>query len=356
MARTFVYVSCSQSEEILVFRLDAGMEVMRDAFRVKTGGAVMPLAVSPDRRFLYAFIRSRPYSLISYAIDSDAGGLELLSVVPVPESLAAIATDRSGRFLLGASYGGDIITVNPIGGEGFFQPDPVELIRPGRNPHFIQTDPSNRFAFVPNLGSDHICQFVFDAATGRLASNRPAVVPAPAGSGPRHLCFSPNNRFVYVLTELSGEVICYTLDAAAGILSEKRRVSIMPPDSPLPPGTYTPPANARVPGADPKIWAADIHITPDGNFLYASERTTSILACFSVDAATGTLTYSGSVETEKQPRSFSICPRGDFLAVAGEKSNQVSVYAIDRESGALALVCRIQAGSNPNWVEIVEFR
>ncbi len=356
MERTFIYVSNSISGDISIFRLDASRGALHEAARVKVGGTVMPMAISPDRRFLYASIRSQPFSVASFAIDSETGGLDLLSVAPAPETLTTITVDATGRFLFGASYGGNLICVNPIGRDGFFQPEPVALIRPGRNPHYIKADPSNRFVLVPNLGSDHVSQFVFDAATGSLAPNRPAVATAPATSGPRHLCYSPNNRLVYVLTELSGEVICYAMDAAIGTLAEKSRISIMPPGSAVKPGTYTPPNNAPVAGAEPKISAADIHITPDGRFLYASERATSTLACFSADTMTGTLTYRGSVETEKQPRGFNICPRGRFLVAAGEKSDHVSVYAIDRENGELRQTCRHQAGNSPNWIEIVEFR
>ncbi len=237
MGRTFVYVANSVSGDISVFRLDAAAGELRDVARVKAGGTVMPMAISPDRRFLYASLRNQPFSVASFAIDSETGGLEPLSVAPTPDSFTSIATDRSGRFLFGASYGGNLLAVHPIGPDGFFQPEPVTLIRPGRNPHFIQADPSNRFVFAPNLGSDHICQFVLDAATGVLSPNRPAVVPAPPVSGPRHLCFAPNNRFVYVLTELSGEVICYAMDAEQGTLAEKRRASIMPPGSKVKPGT-----------------------------------------------------------------------------------------------------------------------
>ena len=106
---------------------------------------------------------------------------------------------------------------------------------------------------------------------------------------------------------------------------------------------------------DNDIWAADLHLTPNGRFLYASERTTSTLGAFRVDGASGKLTYLGSTPTEKQPRGFAIDPSGRFVVVSGEKSDTLSSYAIDAESGALKPVGRYPTGKGANWVEIVAF-
>jgi 6-phosphogluconolactonase len=106
---------------------------------------------------------------------------------------------------------------------------------------------------------------------------------------------------------------------------------------------------------DNDIWAADIHLTPDERFLYISERTSSTLAGFRVDAATGKLAYLGSTPTEKQPRGFAIDPRGRFLVACGEQSPTISVYAIDQASGALRLLQKYPVGKGANWVEIVGF-
>jgi 6-phosphogluconolactonase len=169
--------------------------------KAQAGKTVMPMAVSPDRRFLYASIRSVPYSVASYSIDPDSGALSHLSTVPLPDNMAYIATDRTGRFLLSASYAGHKIGVNPIGLRGLVQADPVQVMITGRNAHAILADPSNRYVYVPNLGSDQVMQLVFDERTGILTPNKPGAVHTKVGAGPRHLDFSPNNRFVYVLNE-----------------------------------------------------------------------------------------------------------------------------------------------------------
>jgi 6-phosphogluconolactonase len=108
-------------------------------------------------------------------------------------------------------------------------------------------------------------------------------------------------------------------------------------------------------GFDGKPWAADIHLTPDGKFLYVSERTTSTLAAFSVDPKTGMLTSIDSYPTEKQPRSFNIDPSGRYLLSVGQLSNSMTSYAIDKATGKLTKLREYPVGKNPNWVEIVSF-
>ena len=103
----------------------------------------------------------------------------------------------------------------------------------------------------------------------------------------------------------------------------------------------TPGANQAPRNTDNDIWAADLHLTPNGRFLYASERTTSTLGAFRVDGTSGKLSYLGSTPTEKQPRGFAIDPTGRFVVVAGEKSDTLSSYAIDAENGALKLIGRL---------------
>jgi len=355
-AKTFVYVSCADDGEIAILEMNLENGDLRLIGKAKAGKIVMPMAVSPDRRFLYASIRSLPFSVASYAIDSNKGELTHLSTVPLPDNTAHISTDRTGRFLFAASYTGHKVSVNPIGWRGFVQPDPIQVMMTGRNAHAILPDPSNRFVYVPNLGSDQVMQLIFDEKSGILTPNKPPAVYTKLGAGPRHFDFSPNNRFVYVLNELNGTVNAYAFDNQTGLLSEIQSISALPPDSKLPPGlpgVGTGPTTKSIEREE--IKCADIHITPDGRFLYASERTTSTLAAFAVDSATGKLRYIKSFETEKQPRGFHIDPRGNFLIAAGQKTEHCSVHRINQATGELQRLKRYLLGKNPNWVEIVDF-
>ena len=357
LAATFVYVSNAEDGDIGAYRLlDSGE--LQAGPRAKAASIVMPMAVSPDKRFLYAASRSKPFSVHAYAIDRGTGALTLLATSPLAESFPYISVDRTGRYLFGAGYGAAVISVNAIGADGRVAAEPLQVIPVGRNAHSIRVDESNKFAFVPTLGSDQMFQFTFDAKSGRLASNTPAIYLMKAGTGPRHFVTSADNKFVYVLSELLATVTTFSLDPKTGLLTEVSTATGLPPDSKLGPGA--PRGAVGVAGAPPRntdndIWAADIHMTPNGKFLYITERTSHTLAGFSVDGASGKLTYLGSTPTERQPRGFAIDPKGRFLVASGEKSDTVSVYAIDQTSGALKLQNKFPTGKGSNWVEIVSF-
>ncbi len=357
LAATFVYVSNAEDGDIGAYRLLDSGELQAGA-RAKAASIVMPMAVSPDKRFLYAASRSKPFSVHAYSIDRGTGALTLLATSPLAESFPYISVDRTGRYLFGAGYGAAVISVNAIGADGRVAAEPLQVIPVGRNAHSIRVDESNKFAFVPTLGSDQMFQFTFDAKSGRLASNTPAIYLMKAGTGPRHFVTSADNKFVYVLSELLATVTTFSLDPKTGLLTEVSTATGLPPDSKLGPGA--PRGAVGVAGAPPRntdndIWAADIHITPNGKFLYITERTSHTLAGFSVDGASGKLTYLGSTPTERQPRGFAIDPKGRFLVASGEKSDTVSVYAIDQASGALKLQNKFPTGKGSNWVEIVSF-
>jgi 6-phosphogluconolactonase len=345
----FVYVSNADDGDIGMYTLQSDGS-LKPGERFKVDKAVMPMTVSPDKRYLVAAVRSKPYSAHTYTIDRGTGALKLVGTGPLAESLPYIVFDRSGRFLLGASYGANLVSVNPVGADGRVGA-PTQVIPTARNAHAIRTDTSNRFAFVPHLGTDQVFQFVFDAKSGRLSANTPPVLQLKQGSGPRHLITSPDNRFVYLLNELTATVSTLALDANTGLLSEASSASALPADTKLVPGAPRPTPGRNV---DNDIWASDLHLTPDGRFLYAAERTSSTLNALSVDGTTGKLTYLGSTPTEKQPRGFSIDPTGRFLVATGEKSDTISTYAIDAR-GALRQIGKYATGRGSNWVEIVGF-
>jgi 6-phosphogluconolactonase len=349
-AATYVYVSNAEDGDIGLYTLQRDGS-LQPGQRFKAEKPVMPMSVSPDKRYLVAAVRSKPFSAWSYSIDRSTGALKLVGSGPLAESFPYIRFDKTGRYLLGASYGANLVSVNPVGADGRIG-EPMQVIPTARNAHAILPDNTNRFVFVPHLGTDQVFQFVFDEKTGRLAANTPPIVQLKAGSGPRHLITSSDNRFVYLLNELTATVTTLSLDQKTGLLSEVASVSALPPDSKLGAGAPRPSPGRNV---DNDIWASDLHLTPDGHFLYAAERTSSSLGAFRVDAASGKLTYLGSTPTEKQPRGFRIDPTGRFMIVSGEKSETLSSYAIDSSSGALKLVGRYPTGKGSNWVEIVSF-
>ena len=338
MAETFAYVGNADSNDISVFKIAESGEMTPVQTAAFTGvakpGSSTPLAITPDHRVLIAGVRSQPFVAVSFAIDPKTGQLSHIGNGPLADSMANIAIDHSGKFLFSASYGGNKVALNPVLANGVVG-EPKQVIPTGLNAHAFLPSPDNRFVFATNLGSDQVLGFAFDATTGTLTPSDPPIHKVPEKSGPRHFVFHPNGKFVYLIHELNADVAAFSYEAKSGAWSEIQRTTALPE------------------GLSGKPWAADIHITPDGRFLYASERTTNTLTAYKVDATSGKLTTIGSVPTEKQPRGFHIDPGGRYLAAVGELSDSMTVYAIDQSSGALAKQKSYATGKKPNWVEFV---
>lgn len=352
-----VYVANSEKGGISAYLLNRENSTLQECGRYMADDGLAPLAISPDRRFLYAAVRTEASRVAAFAIDSASGELHFLNAIPVPASPTYMSVDGGGRFLLTASYGGDQVCVHALGRDGMVQPEPVTRLHPGRNPHCIVLDASNRFAYVPLLGNDQVAVYRFDAFTGQLTLNDLPFVTTTREAGPRHLILQPDNRYAYLLTELSGEVIQYAVSRETGALIEADGVLILPPERALPAGTYTPPQNRTGGGNSPTpvTWAADIRMTPDSRFLYVSERTGSTLSRFSVDPVSGRLDFLDVMATELQPRGFAIDPFGSYLLAAGEQSNHVCLYYLDPKDGSLSLRARHETGKAPTWIEVVTY-
>lgn len=329
-----VYVSNAESGDISVLQLDPLRGTLTPTQRVDVGGEVMPLALSPDRTRLYAARRSEPREALSFEIDPGSGALQRIGAAALPHSMAFIATDRGGRFLLSASYGGDQIAVSPIDSNGIVQPT-QQVLPTGPHAHAIQSDPSNRFVFATSLGGGVVMQWRFDAGTGQLTPNTPPALQPHVAASPRHFVFSRDAGFVYLLNELDAAIDVLAFDAEAGTLRTMQTISTLPP------------------GFSDAPWAADLRLTPDGRFLYSSERRTSTLAVLSVDANSGTLALMGHVPTEAQPRGFNVTPDGGFLIAAGQRSHHVTLYRINAETGWPGEIGGCAVGHGPNWVESI---
>ena len=326
-----VYVSNADSGDISVLHMAVDGS-LRLQSTVPVGGNLMPMAISPTQKVLYVARRSEPMALVSLAIDPVSRDLHLLGEAALPASMAYVSTDVAGRFLLAASYPGHQLTVSPIGPDGTV--GSVQQVLPtGPYAHAILPSPCKRYVMATALGGGELMVLRFNAETGQLT---PASSwAARAGAGPRHFRFDPQGQRVYLLNELDGTVDVLDWDADQARLILVQTVGILPT------------------GFTGQPWAADLHLTPDGRHLYASERTSSTLAHFLVDAATGRLALQGHVSVETQPRGFAIDPTGRHLLVVGQLSHHLSRWAIDPESGQLDCQQRISVGQGPNWVEIL---
>ena len=339
--RSIVYVSCSKGDCIEILALDQATGTLSPIDTVALPGNGMPLALAPDRRHLYAAVSTTiddaavPHYL-TYRIDQASGALEHLATIQAPGRMSHITVDRSGRHLLGASVSNDLVASHAIEADGRLRTDATQVLTVPSKAHQITTDLGNRFAFVPNLGGDLVMQLTFDAATGQLSDNTPAQIAQPAGAAPRHIAHHPNGRFAYLLNEENGSIAAFTLDATTGTLTQFQTDDFLPD------------------GFDGQPWGAQILVTPDGRFLYTSERTSSTLTCHAIDPDSGRITKRHTFPTEACPRNFALDPAGRHVIAAGEKSNRVACYAIDPATGALDLASTIETGAGPLWIEGLE--
>lgn len=293
------------------------------------------LAVTPNRRFLYAvneveMFEGKPSGAISaYSIDPATGKLNFLQQVPsMGGSPAYVTTDKTGRYLLVANYGGGNIAVFPIGSDGKLGADTAfdqhhgssvnRERQSGPHAHAIQLSNDNRFVLSADLGLDEILVYRFDAAKGTLTPNQPPFAKVAAGAGPRHVAFSPNGKFVYVVDEMGSTVTVFSYDAKAGTLHERQTISTLPKDFT---GDNT---------------TAEILTDESGGFLYVSNRGDDSIVVYAIDHSNGKLSLVERVSTQgKTPRNFVLDPTGRWLFAANQDSNDIVLFHVDPHSGRL---------------------
>ena len=342
----YMYVSLQDDDRISVFGMDAGTGKLTPKSEVPADGGPSASAVSPDRKTFYQGHRGSQ-EISSHRIDPDTGGLTQIGRVSLQASPTFLSTDRKGRFLLSAYYQGAHVAVHSIRNDGSLNDPPIEWLETASAAHAIQTDRSNKFAFVPHiarlndsvmqppgdaLGPNAIFQFRFDENTGRLIPNSPLKVEPEEFLGPRHFCFHPNLDVVYFTDEQGCSVTAYHLDSSTGTLSAIQTITTLPE------------------GYSGRNTCSQIQISPSGKFLYAPNRGHNSIAGFSVDASSGRLTAIGQASTEAVPSAFSLDPEGNFLFAAGSESGRLASYGVNSVTGELTPLETYSVGKRPMGV------
>jgi 6-phosphogluconolactonase len=293
------------------------------------------LAIHPNGKFLYAvnevgeFNGKKAGSVTAYSIDAKTGDLtQLNQQSSVGTGPCHITTDKDGKHVFVANYGGGSVAALPVQADGklgeataFIQHD-GKSVNPNRqgepHAHSIYADPGNRFVVSADLGLDKILVYKYDAGKGTLTPNAPAFASVKPGAGPRHFAFTPDGKFAYVINELNSTVIAFEYDANTGTLKEIQTLTTLPD------------------GFSGENYPADLQTHPSGKFLYGTNRGHDSVAAYAIDAKTGKLTSLGQTLTQgKNPRNFGIDPTGNFLIAANQESNSLVVFRINPESGAL---------------------
>lgn len=333
---TFVYVSESGEKRIAIWALDESSGELSRLGEAALPGAPGSLSISPDQEHLYASVRTTK-QFATLDVDTHTGALSSPTYTDAGLNAAYVNTDKTGRWLLSASYSEGVIGLSEIK-NGRVSGPPLATLATGKKAHCIQIDPSNRFAFVPHVGElNKVEQLRFDAQAGTLTPNTPPHLRGGDGEGPRHMQFHPNGKWVFFVNEQGKSVTRCDYEATAGTLKARQSVPTVPEDW-------------RDKGS-----CADIHISADGRFVYASNRGHDSLAVFSVNTKTGDLTPQGQTPTEKTPRSFCLVPGDQFVVSAGEGSHKLIVFRRDSETGALSPLKTYDCGKGPAWVMSVKF-
>lgn len=332
-ADTFVYVSMAPEQKIQIYRLDAKEGKLTAVAALAVEGTPGSLAVDPRKKYLFASLRSSG-TLASFRIDPATGKLTHLSTAPLrkDENAAYVATDRSGRWLLSASYMAGKVVVHRLK-DGKIETGPVQTLETAKTAHCIATDCDNRYVFVPHVTPNAVFQFLFDEETGKLT----AAGKAAGGTdkaGPRHLAFSPNQNLAYSSDESGNSITAYRFDPSG--LKPEQTLSTLP---------------AAFKG---KNSTAEVKVHPSGKFVWVSNRGHDSLAGFAIDK-NGKLSALGQTPTEETPRSFEIDPDGRYVLGAGEGSGKLAVFGVDQAAGKLTRLHTYEVGKSLTWVMAVKF-
>jgi 6-phosphogluconolactonase len=288
------------------------------------------LALSPDQRFLYSVHGDEDYAT-AFALNRDTGHAKVLNRAATGGSNGVRqAIDPAGRFMVVANYASGTVAVLPIAPDGSLKDQhqlavlegergPHRTQQTGSLPHDIVLDRSGRFVLVPDKGLDRVFVFRLDTASGRLSPTGQGSVQTRPGAGPRHLAFHPRLPIVWVLNELDSTATTYRWDAGTGALAPVQVITTLPTDFT---GYST---------------TAEIAVTPEGRFVYCSNRGHDSVAIYAADTTNGLLNSVGWQPSQgARPRFICLDPAGRFLHAANEQSDTVVTFRVDPVSGELA--------------------
>lgn len=294
------------------------------------------MAFDPDRKFLFAVNEYKEYNgmasgaVSAFRLEGESGKVTFLNqVASHGTDPCHLIVDKTGSCVLIANFASGSVSVLPINADGSLREascvvqhegrsvDPVR--QQGPHAHAVELSRDNRYAFVPELGGDTVQIYELDAANGQIAPNpnQPSIAMAP-GAGPRQLVMHPNRDFAYLINELNSTMTAYGYDPAKGMLSEINTLSTLPE------------------GFDGHSSCAEVQISPDGRFLYGSNRGHNSIAIYAI-GEDGSILLVGHESTRGEiPRNFEIDPTGKWVAVANQDTGNIVLFSRDAESGQLS--------------------
>jgi 6-phosphogluconolactonase len=324
------YTKPGKSNGIYVYTFNS--ETGEFGYKSEVAGIKNPsfLTISEDLKHVYSVseVGDGKGSISAFSFDASTGKLVFLNHASSGgNGPCYVSVDDKNKFVFSGNYGGGSVAAIPIKADGTLGTDIQSIQHEGSSinkgnqdkphVHAAVLSGDNRYLFVPDLGTDNVNIYKVDITKSKpLSPADPASIGVKAGNGPRHFTFHPNGKFAYLIQEMTGGVTAF--DYEQGKLYAKQSVS-------LPPSGFT-----------GKVDAADIHISPDGKFLYGSLRgDLNELVVYAIDE-TGHLTFAGRQSTlGKTPRNFVIDPTGNFLLVGNQNSDSIIIFKRDQKTGLL---------------------
>nr|WP_294877020.1 lactonase family protein [uncultured Pedobacter sp.] len=331
------YTRTNESKGIMVYRFDD--ESGKMTYLNQIDGVENPafLTVSSDLKFVYAINSNKVGEVSSFKFDLSTGKLEFINkqsssgVGP-----AHITIDRDSKNVFVSNYGSGSLTVLPVKGDGSLAQavqniqdeggSANKLRQEGPHVHSALLSKNEKILFYADLGTDKINIYNYDSSKKTpLTPANPAFESVQAGNGPRHMDFSPDQKYLYLVQEMMAVVNVYSYNN--GKLTFLQSVRMMPE-------SFT------------ENSAADIHVSPDGLFLYASNRgNANNIVAYAINKKNGRLTFVERYDVDKTPRNFLITPSGNFMLVAAQDANSVTAYKINKATGKLTLTSnKIEVG------------
>jgi 6-phosphogluconolactonase len=330
----------ARGDGIHVYRVDPATGAWTHVQHV--GNLLNPsyLALSHDQHVLYSVHGDGDYAS-AFALDPKSGEAKLLGRAATGgKNGVREALDPSGKYLVVANYSSGSVAVLPVGPDGTLrdqhqlvqlpgEPGPHKVEQQSSHPHDIVFDPSGRFVLVPDKGLDRVFVFRFDSATGKLTPTEQGSVQSRPGAGPRHVAFHPKLPIVWVLNEINSTLATYRFDPESGNLKPLQVITTLPTDFT---GYST---------------AAEIAVSPDGRYVYGSNRGHDSIAMFSTNAE-GLLSPVGWQPTQgKEPRFAGLDPSGHFFNAANEQGDTVVTFKVDPASGKLTPTGQVIKNASP---------
>ena len=328
---TGTYTS-AKSEGMYVYQFNSADGSSKEVSHVKISNPSF-VAVSPDEQFVYsveedAANNGKGGALSAFSFNKKTGILSFINRQPTGgDHPCYVSVDKTGKWVAVGNYTTGSLSILPVEANGGVGIATANIKHAGSGPnktrqasphvHCTIFSADNRFLFVPDLGIDKLMIYAFDESTGKLTPAKQPFALSDPGAGPRHICFNAANTFAYLIEELSGTVVTYK--HKNGKLVKKQRITTMPAfDSSF-------------------AGSADIHVSPNGKFLYASNRAeANNIAIFSINQKNGKLSLIGHQSTfGKTPRNFNFDPTGNFLLVANQNSDKIVVFKINKDTGLL---------------------